>query len=272
MGEGIDPGLLGRCGWEVEQTQRDVEVLAWVGRFRFVTPRAIGERFGVSWQQANARVRRLERLGLLGCERQHRTQPQAVFLTAKGHELLGWPRRRAPRADTQREHEAAIVELVTRLELEAAADIRVLTERECRQREAADPLHRYSVEVMDGGLRRDRRRWPDVVVETPDGRRAIEIEFAPKGTDRLGPILDAYLRARRYDETVFYVKSAGLGQRIKRLAKARRPSQELVKHLGVKYAPVLVAPWPYLQADHHAELAAKLASQAASELDREQAS
>src|SRR5687768_194238 len=106
--EVVDPGLVSRCAWEGEQTRRDLEVLAWVGRFRFVTPRALAVRFGVSWQQANARVRRLERLGLLGCERQHVSQAQAVFLTGKGHELLGWPRRRAPRAETHREHEAAI--------------------------------------------------------------------------------------------------------------------------------------------------------------------
>ncbi|MDP9441379.1 MAG: hypothetical protein M3P34_04200, partial [Actinomycetota bacterium] len=66
---GVDPGWVGRCAWEVEEARRDVEVLAWAGRFRFVTGQAIAWRFGMSWQHANARVRRLERLGLLGCER-----------------------------------------------------------------------------------------------------------------------------------------------------------------------------------------------------------
>lgn len=179
--EGVDPGVLGRCGWDVDEAQRDVEVLAWVGRFRFVTAQAIGERFGVSWQRANARVRRLERRGLVGCERAHVSQPRAVFLTGRSHELLGWPRRRAPRADVQREHEAAIVALVTRLERDAGPATRVLTERECRQLEPSDRATRYSVDVLRGG-QRDRRRWPDVVVELGEGRRAIEIEFAPKGT------------------------------------------------------------------------------------------
>ncbi len=102
----VEPERLGRCSWEREQTRRDLEVLAWVGRFRFVTAEALAERFEVSWQQANARVRRLAGLKLLGVERQHVSQPRAVFLTARGHELLGWERRRAPRPDVQREHEA----------------------------------------------------------------------------------------------------------------------------------------------------------------------
>jgi hypothetical protein len=93
--EAVDPGVFGRCGWEVEQARRDVEVLARIARFRFVTPQAITERFGVSWQQANARVRRLRRVGLVGCQRQHVSQPQAVFVTGRGHELLGGERRRA---------------------------------------------------------------------------------------------------------------------------------------------------------------------------------
>jgi len=106
------PELLGRCSWEVERATAVAELMAWVGRFRFVTAQAIAKRFGVSWQQANSRVRRLARLGIFGTERQHVSQPRAVFLTGRGHDLLGWPRRRAPRTDPQREHEAAIVHLV----------------------------------------------------------------------------------------------------------------------------------------------------------------
>jgi DNA-binding MarR family transcriptional regulator len=241
--EDIGPGLVGRCEWELEQTRRDVEVLAWVGRFRFVTPKAISERFDVSWQQANARVRRMERLGLLGCERQHRTQPQAVFLTGKGHELLGFARRRPPRADVQREHEAAIVWLVTELERSADQGTRVLTERECRQREAADRADRFSVDVAHSGPRKDRRRWPDVVLETSEGRRAIEIEFAPKGSDRLQRIIDAYQIASPYTDTVFYVKNAALGRRIKQIAARRGPA---TSYLFARVADVHVEAWPAL--------------------------
>ena len=234
----IDPGLLGRCGWEVDQARRDVEVLAWLGRFRFVTPKALSERFGVSWQQANARVRRLEKLGLLGSERRHVSEPRAVFLTGKGHELLGWERRRAPRAETQRSHEAAIVQLVTALEHRSAPATRVLTERECRRSEAAD-AGRYSVELR-GGDAAGRSRWPDVVVETATSRRAIEIEFAPKGTRRLQRIVEGYESSTAYDVVAFLVQSKFVGRRIETLVGRPRPLDAFV---AVRRTEVIVAPW-----------------------------
>ena len=249
----VDPGLVGRCSWDLGETRRDVELLVWVGRFRFVTALAISRRFGVSWQRANARVRRLERLGLLGCERAHVSEARAVFLTGRGHELLGWPRRRAPRAQTHREHEEAIVWLVTELERDADVATVVLTERECRQAEAGGALPRYSVDVH-GGEGRDKRRWPDVVVESPQGRRAIEIEFAPKGTARLRAIVGAY-SASPYDEAVFMVKSAALGRRIRSLRP--RPSA-LRKQLGLPTCSVDVVPWWGLPAAQRSALAAEL--------------
>ncbi|HEX8084428.1 MAG TPA: winged helix-turn-helix domain-containing protein [Solirubrobacteraceae bacterium] len=226
-------------------------MLAWVGRFRFVTPQAISERFGVSWQRANARVRRLERLGLVGCERAHVSQPRAVFLTGRGHELLGWPRRRAPRAQVQREHEAAIVWLVTRLEREAAETVRVLTERECRRFEA-DGDERYSVDV--GSADGFRRRWPDVVVEIGGARRAIEVEFAAKGSARLAAIVAAYEQSG-YREVLVFVRSAALGRRIAALcARADDP----LARFGAQRC-VVVLPWPGLPADSQRRLAWSLA-------------
>jgi hypothetical protein len=245
--EVVDPGLVGRCEWEVEQARRDVEVLAWVGRFRFVTAQAIAARFDVSWQQANARIRRLERLGLLGAEREHVSQPRAVFLTGKGHELLGWPRRRAPRAEVQREHEAAIVWLVGELE-RADSVARVLTERECRRLERDDE-RAYSVEVGDG-----KRRWPDAVMESERGRRAVEIEFAPKGTDRLRRIVSAY-EVSDYDQTLFLVKSVALGRRIKSLV----PRPLALHGLPARAPTVRVAPWPGLAPHERGRVDAALA-------------
>ena len=247
----VDPGLVGRCEWEVEQARRDVEVLAWVGRFRFVTPQAIAVRFEVSWQQANARVRRLERLGFLGGEREHVSQPRAVFLTGKGHELLGWPRRRAPRAQVQREHEAAIVWLVTELE-RAEPHAAVLTERECRRLEDADDP-RYSVNVGDR-----RRRWPDIVIESQRARRAIEIEFSPKGTDRLETIVAAYAFCG-YAETLFLVKSIALGRRIQALSEPTVRSPLFGGTGKLEVPRIRVAAWPRLPEDERQRVEAALA-------------
>jgi hypothetical protein len=166
------------------------------------------------------------------------------------HELLGWPRRRAPRAEVQREHEAAIVWLVTELEL-ADSEVRVLTERECRRIERDDG-RRYSVEVGDR-----QRRWPDVVIQSERGGRAIEIEFAPKGSDRLRRIVVAY-EVSDYDQALFLVKSVALGQRIQSLVP--RP---LALHGGHVAPPkVRVAAWPGLTPDERERLDAALGQRA----------
>jgi hypothetical protein len=257
----VDPGLVGRCRWEVDEARRDVEVLLWVGRFRFVTAQAIGQRFGLSCQRANARVSRLERLGLLGCERAHVSQARAVFLTGRGHELVGLPRRRSPRAQTHREHEEAIVWLVTVLERDADAATVVLTERDCRRAEAAGGATRYSVDVHGGGGR-DRRRWPDVVVESPAGRRAIELEFAPKGTARLRGIVGAYERSG-YGEVEVMVKNAALGRRIRSVRTRRSPLRE---QLGLPGSQVDVVPWMGLPVEEQRVLAGQIEVSASTSL------
>lgn len=177
--EGLDLSLLGRAAWERDQAVRDLELLWWIGRFRFVTSEAIGQRFEISLQRANSRVRRLEKLRLVETWQRSVCEPRAVFLTGRAMELLGQPRRRAPRPDVQCEHEAAIVWLSTQLEREQPA-AQVWTERECRRRERAE-VRRYSVEVVGEGSRGDRRRWPDLVVEQPRRRTAIEIEVRAEG-------------------------------------------------------------------------------------------
>jgi len=251
--EAVDPRALGRCAWETERAARDVELLAWIGRFRFATAGAVADRFEFSRQQANAHVRRLAGLGLVGCERQHVSQARAVYLTGRGHDLLGWPRRRPPRARLQREHEEAIVWLAIRLEREAADHGWVLTERECRQLEARDDGFRFSVPVA-GGERGTERRWPDLVVQAGVDLRAYEIEFAPKGTRRLRHIVDAY-ETSSYAETTFMVKSLALGRRIAALTGRHSPDWKL---LGWTSRPVRVVAWPGLPAEQHAALAAAL--------------
>jgi hypothetical protein len=156
-------------------------------------------------------------------------------------------------AEIQREHEAAIVWLATQLERNTDPAARVLTERECRQLEARDH-GRYSVEVADGG--RSGRRWPDLVVEAPGGRRAIEIEFAPKGTRRLRAIVEAYEFTSPYAQVLFLVKSAALGRRIRAQADGYRP---LGAHLKLKLAEVHVEPWPGLPLLQRAAISEALA-------------
>lgn len=245
--QGLDLSMLGRQVWERGEALRDVELLEWIDRFRFVTPVAIAERFGVSWQRANARVRRLERVGLLGTARSHVSQPRAVFLTGRACELLDRPRRRPPRAEVQREHEAAIVWLCTRIERETP-DARVLTERECRRLDREAP-ERFSVWVRTGrGTLEKQRRWPDLAVDRGGQLEAIEIEFAPKGTARLQAIIGAYSQRTPFGTARFYARSPALARRLQSIAARERVQMPQSLAHVLQPNEVIVAPWPGLTA------------------------
>jgi hypothetical protein len=102
--------------------------------------------------------------------------------------------------------------------------VRVLTERECRrlEREGEELSVEVAAEDASGG-RRDRKRWPDVVIEVAGGRRAVEIEFAPKGTARLRGIVRAYAYATAYREVLFWSRTRRSGAAFASSARTTRP-------------------------------------------------
>jgi hypothetical protein len=214
-----------RQRWARVEAERDRQWLAWIGRFRFVTAELIGLRFGVN--APNAR-RRLAAADLVSIHRSGFGETSVAVLTPKGAQVVDHPRRqRQPRPDLHREHELAIVEFVARLELAAGGGVRALTERDCR-RLVADGGRRYSVEVLDGGGRRGDR-WPDVVMMAADGAVAVEIEFAPKDSERLARILRGYLLSD-LKEVRFLVASPRLARRLHALADRERARLPLRHH------------------------------------------
>jgi hypothetical protein len=215
---------------------RDWEWLRWIGRFRFVTARLLAARFGVSEQQANARVRRLAAAGLVLRTSGGVGQAHAVVLTRKGARHVGLPERREARTDAQREHESAIIRLVGVLERRLAKEpgLTVLTERECRERRALG-LGRYSVEVFRRGHELGEKRWPDVVVEGRGRKAAYELEFAPKAAERLRAILRAYASSD-YSEVRFLATSPAVARLIARNADVAKERRTDGPRLGV-------APW-----------------------------
>jgi hypothetical protein len=218
-----------------EQAERDVEVLVWVARFRSVTAQTTATRFGRSLQRTRARLRRLTADGLVQAHRSTGAEPLVYFVTHRGRVALDLPPRKPPRPDAHRRHELAIVRLVALLEKSGS---RVLTERECRWMEAAgDRGRRYSVDTSNG------RRWPDAVLEAPDGRRlALEIEFAPKPTARLRTIARGYL-AGDFDAVRVLVESPALAGRIAGVFATLRESELGALGIGGALPEMLVLPW-----------------------------
>ena len=196
------------------EAARDREWLAWISRFRFVTAAVLAQRFDVSTRQANARVARLAHDGLVVVHREFVGQASAIYLARAGSTLLGQPPRRAPRPDTQREHELAIARLVADLERgDSPRAFEVLTERECRRREA-DGERGFSVELLAAGR---PKRWPDLVLQGSSRKDAIELELAPKTTDRLTTILTGYAHSD-YTRVLLLVESPALAKRLARIA------------------------------------------------------
>ena len=214
-------------------------MIAWIGRFRFVTVALVAERFGVSVQMTGRRLARLEAGGLLVRARLTHADPFVVFLTPAGARRVGLAARRAPRVGVQREHELAIAWLTSRLE--RTTDHLVVTERECRAWQLREE-GRFSVRLYRPVGRGDRVRWPDLVV-TGNGRRvAVEIEFAPKGSARLAAIVHGYLHSGLYDEVRFLLSHPATAGRLVGIAgRERARAGTLMSGEGTQ---IVLSPWP----------------------------
>jgi hypothetical protein len=205
------------------EARRDEEMLRWISRFRFVTAAILGERFSVSARMCRERLARLQSARLVMSHQAHPAAAKLYAIGPAGRFALGLRHRRPPRWDTQVTHELAIGSLVAQLEL-ARPELAVLTERDCRRREAQGS-ERYSVSCVRDGA--PVRRWPDVVIEGDGKRVAVEIELAPKTTKRLTAIFLGYLTDARYERVQVRCGSNALTARVRRVAQ----------HLG---APALI--------------------------------
>jgi hypothetical protein len=164
------------------------------------------------------------------------------MLSRKGAGAVGLPLRRAPRTDSQREHELALVWLV--IQLERAGDVLVRTERECRTLEAEGAGRRYSVPVVRAG-RPVERRWPDVVLEGGSRRCALELELSAKGASRIAAIMSAYAAAPCFTEVVFLAADVSIARLLSRvLARSARPA--LNSRIQRAQPAIRIAPWPAL--------------------------
>jgi DNA-binding transcriptional ArsR family regulator len=232
--------LVQRASRAQHEARRDEELLRWIARFRFVTADVLAYRFDVSTRRVNARLARLAEAGLVTLHREHVSEPRAVFVTARGAAAVGAARRRAPRPDTHRTHELAIVWLAARTELATAGrtDLRVVTEREARSLEAAGS-RRYSADIAKVSDQQERR-WPDLVLESSTRRVAVEIELAPKGATRLRGIVEGYAAAPWFDEVRFLVRDERLARRLGDLALCR-PAAEPAGRFTARPAVAIVS-------------------------------
>ena len=89
---------------------------------------------------------------------------------------------------------------------------------------------------------------------------SLEIEFAPKGKERLSRIVEGYATASDYSDAVFFVKHAAVGRLLIDLIEAAGATASLADILNIQSTPIVVEPWPGLCADDAAKLQRVLSS------------
>lgn len=197
-------------------TERDVEIVAWIARWRFASLEQVRARFGLGRSVAYERLGRLVELGLLDFQRLFTARPGSYTVTADG---LGVAEVGLPRVGVDLRtyrHDAALVDVAIDLERRG---LEVVSERELRAADAGAAEPRYAVVL--GGQQADgraRRHYPDLIVGGEgQARFAVELELAAKRTARLREILVAYRRAQHLQAVVYYAELPAVRTRLETL-------------------------------------------------------
>lgn len=187
-------------------TERDVEWLTWLGRWKGATSPQVADRFlaetpsGV--KVVERRVRTWRERGLLTSQRVLAGVPSVHSLTREGMILVGIEGPvRAPSVGQLR-HDLAVTDCSTWLWHKRGEAM--LTEREIR---AADPATttapRWALEAAPEAGR--RIVYPDLITVTEGGSGlAHEVELSPKEHRRLVSLMNAYVRARHLARVRYY--------------------------------------------------------------------
>jgi hypothetical protein len=166
---------------------RDLEVLAFIGRFGTVPREAALGWSGAGRSVHLDRERRLRLAGLIEVRPDFEDGARLLVATGAGLRACGLRELKVARPSLATvRHETVLARLAARLE---PAGETLLSERELLAAERAAGRRIYSAELAAG-----RGHRPDLVRLTPSGPEAIEVELATKGARRL----DAILRAWRY--------------------------------------------------------------------------
>jgi hypothetical protein len=201
-------------------TDRDREILGWIGRYGMVTAEQVAAKFfgradgDVGKRAAYRRLAVLEDLRLL---RRDRTPfwraPNVLRVTTLGAEVGELGVRPARYVEGEIRHSIAVVDLAEEL-MAANAGAKLRTERETRterwhSRQAADDIR--------GG----RGRVPDAELTLKNGRVVgVELDLTPKRSKDFERILRAY-KQERFDEVWWYVLP-GAVERVTKLVTENR--------------------------------------------------
>lgn len=189
-------------------TERDRDVLLWIGRAGAAEAEQVAERFSLGRTAVYRRLRVCLDRGLLTHERMLYGEPGMYVATRAGLDFAGLgymePARLSP-ALWRHWIEQTSVLIHLGLEFGPAA---VLTEREIRalERDSHDPVFSCPVGRLPGG--RARLHRPDLVVRTASSAVAVEVELTLKAPSRLQQILRNWHRNRSVESVLYYASDS----------------------------------------------------------------
>jgi len=198
-------------------TERDVEILTWVGRHGVVTPQQVGRRFfvhdgQVAQKRAYRRLAKLEEMELIRRDAPFARHPEILRLRSRGASLAQTDLLPARYVLREIPHDLAVVDLVEEL-LAKHRGATLQTGREVRRQRLAERL--------DGKRHVGRGRIPDAVLILKSGKRvAIELQLTPKRTRDDMAVLEGYGQDR-FDHVWWYVVP-GAVERVGKLVKENR--------------------------------------------------
>lgn len=199
----------------VQLTDRDLEILAWLARFRGATAAQVGRRFGMGYSRVSRRLSQLGAGGLVTLERVLHRRPGVYLVTATGQATAGADLPVAELVVGAYQHDLTVVDVAITGELAGDA---IVTQRQMTALESPPDgvtQLRYAVTLASG-----ERRFADLTVERPDGRWAIEVALSDTRSELLEDVLRAYAEAKHVAGVIYHVGPAVHADRIDRVAAA----------------------------------------------------
>lgn len=170
-------------------TERDIEIVRWLGRHRLATAEQVAKRFGMHRSKSYQRLKVAVDAGLVRHELGVRSC-RLYLATRAGLSLAGLDLPVATVSAASCAHDLALVDIAILLEMQP--NRRLISERELR-RSDEDAVRRLQLKTFNNGDE-PRAQWPDMVVVDYEKRTitAFEIELSLKKSSRIQDKLRAY--------------------------------------------------------------------------------
>jgi hypothetical protein len=209
------------------QTEKDAEIVGWVGRVGAAGAEHVMGQFGMGRSWAYHRLNGLVADGLLEQKTLLYRQPGLYVATAEGLRWCGLQRLGVYRVGPggfQHAQELATVAVAIHRGLR---DGEVSSERELRivERDRGELLASIRLGELPGG--RPALHRPDLAAISPNGRVfAVEVELSVKARRRLASICRGYARARHIDR-VYYLATPAAARAVGRAVAAERAEDRI---------------------------------------------